>query len=129
MFSHEITQEAMAMTDTRPQFVSAGRTLRMALLLPAAALIFLGSMIQLGMLGYGQLNPRDFWPAAMIFQSAWDLLAANLSATGLSNIFQFWPLLLVVCGLGIMGILYALKPSNNRKPARPVEIRRRISSW
>jgi hypothetical protein len=128
MFSHEITQEAMAMTDTRPQFVSAGRTLRMALLLPAAALIFLGSMIQLGMLGYGQLSPRDFWPATMIFQSAWDLLSANLNASGLSNIFQFWPLLLVVCGLGMMGVLYGLKPAN-RKPARPVEIRRRISSW
>lgn len=113
------------MTDARPQFVSDGRTLRMALLLPAAALIFLGSVFQLGMLGYGQLNPHDLWPAMMIFQSAWDLFASNLNAPGLANIFLFWPLLLVICGLSI---LYALKPAN-RKPARPVEMRRRISSW
>jgi hypothetical protein len=115
MFSHEITQEAMAMTDARPQFVSAGRTLRMALLLPAAALIFLGSVIQLGMLGYGQLHPQDFWPAMMILQSGWDLLASRCNAPELANIFQFWPLLLVIGGLGI---LIALKPAHRKGPRR-----------
>lgn len=102
------------MTDARPQFVSAGPTLRMALLLPAAALIFLGSVFQLGMLGYGQLNPRAFWPVMMIFQSAWDLFAAHCNTPELANISQFWPLLLVVCGFGI---LVALRPTK-RQPVR-----------
>lgn len=113
------------MMDAKPQFVSGGRTLRMALLLPAAALIFLGSVFQLDMLGYGQLNPHDLWPAAMIFQSAWDLLASLFNTPELANIVRFWPLLLVIGGLSI---LYSLKPAN-RKPARTVEIPRRVSSW
>ena len=113
------------MMDAKPQFVSGGRTLRMALLLPAAALIFLGSVFQLGMLGYGQLNPHDLWPAKMIFQSAWDLFASLFNTPELANILRFWPLLLIIGGLSI---LYALKPAN-RKPARTVEIRRRASSW
>ena len=113
------------MTNTRPQLVSGPHILRMALLIPAAALIFLGSVIQLGMLGYGHLNPRDFWPAVMILQSAWDLFSGLFRGPELANIARFWPLLLVVCGLSI---LVALKPSN-RKPARQFEIRRRASSW
>jgi hypothetical protein len=103
------------MRDARPQFVSAGRTLRMTLLLPAAALIFLGSVIQLGMLGYGQLHPQDFWPAMMILQSVWDLFASRCNAPELATIFQFWPLLLVICGLGI---LLALKPAHRKTPRR-----------
>ncbi len=120
MVSHEITQEAMAMmmTDAKPQFVTGGRTLRLALLLPAAALIFLGSMFQLGMLGYGQLNPRDLWPAMMIVQSAWNLLAVHFSVPELANIFQFWPLLLVIGGLGI---LWALLPSKRSAARRDRE--------
>jgi hypothetical protein len=109
MFSSEFTQEAMVMTDAKPQFVSSRPALRVALLLPAAALIFIGSMFQLGMLGYGQLNPRDLWPAVMVVQAAWNLLAAHLNATEMVNVFQYWPLLLVGAGLAI---LLALKPAN-----------------
>jgi hypothetical protein len=101
MFNLQFTQEAMAMTDARPQFVSGRVTLRAALLLPAAALIFIGSVFQLGMLGYGQLNPRDLWPALMLVQSAWNLAAAHLNAPDLAAVSQFWPLLLVVLGLAI----------------------------
>ena len=100
------------MTDARPQLLSGGRNLRLALLLPAAALIFLGSVIQLGVLGYGQLNPHDFWPVMMIFQSAWNLFASCWSGPEWAGISQFWPLLLVVSGLSI---LFLLKPAS-RKP-------------
>ncbi len=97
------------MTDAKPQFVSGRPALRAALLLPAAALIFIGSVFQLGMLGYGHINPRDLWPVVMIFQAAWNLLAAHFNAPELANVGQFWPLLLV--GLGL-AILLALKPAN-----------------
>ena len=113
------------MTDTRFRFLTGGQTLRMALVLPAAALIFLGSVFQLGMLGYGQLNPHEFWPLAMIAQSAWGLFSGLFNAPEFANIARFWPLLLVVCGLSI---LVALKPAA-RKPVRQFEIRRRVSSW
>jgi hypothetical protein len=116
MFNPEFTQEAMVMmTDTKPQFVSGRLTLRAALLLPAAALIFLGSMFQLGMLGYGNLNPRDLWPAMMIVESAWNLLVLHFNAPHLGDLFQFWPLLLVGSGLAI---LLALKPSNRSAAGR-----------
>ena len=108
----------MMMTDAKPQFVTGGRTFRMALLLPAAALIFLGSVFQLGMLGYGQLNPRDLWPAIMIVQSAWNLLAIHFNVPGLANIFEFWPLLLIIIGLGI---LWALLPSKHSAARRDRE--------
>ena len=102
------------MTNARPQLVSAGRTLRMTLLLPAVALIFLGSVFQLGMLGYGQLDPRSLWPVMMVFQSAWNLLTAHSNTPELASIARFWPLLLVVCGLGILA---ALRPAK-RQPVR-----------
>ena len=102
------------MTDTTPRFVSGRPTLRMALLLPALALTFLGSVFQLGMFGYGQVNPRALWPLVMVFQSIWDLFAAGCNTPQLASISQFWPLLLVVCGLGIV---MALKPAK-RQPAR-----------
>lgn len=102
------------MTDAKPQFVSSRPALRTALLLPAAALIFVGSVFQLGMLGYGQLNPRDLWPAVVVIQAAWNLLTAQLNAPELANVGQFWPLLLVLSGLAI---LFALKPAN-RSDAR-----------
>ena len=105
----------MMMTDAKPQFVTGGRTLRMALLLPAAVLIFLGSVFQLGMLGYGQLNPRDLWPAIMIVQSAWNLLAVHFNVPALANIFDFWPLLLIIVGLGILWALLPAKPSAARR--------------
>ncbi len=106
------------MTDAKPQFVSGRLTLRATLLLlPAAALIFLGSMFQLGMLGYGQLNPRDLWPAVMLVESAWNLLVFNFNAPQLGDLFQFWPLLLVGAGLAI---LMALKPANRSAARRRV---------
>jgi hypothetical protein len=114
MFNPEFTQEAMAMTDAKPQFVSGRPFLRAALLLPAAALILIGSVFQLGVLGYGHLNPRDLWPAVMIVQAAWNLLAVHLNAPQLGDFSQFWPLLLIACGLGIV---LALKPTN-RSAAR-----------
>jgi hypothetical protein len=121
MFNPEFTQEAMVMTDAKPQFVSGRLTLRAALLLPAAALVFLGSVFQLGMLGYGRLNPRVLWPALMIVESAWNLVAVHFNAPQLGDLFQFWPLLLVGSGLAI---LLALRPANRsavHRGAREVE--------
>jgi hypothetical protein len=114
MFNPEFMQEAMAMTDTKPQFVSNRPVLRAALLLPAAALIFIGSVFQLGVLGYGHMNPRDLWPAVMVVQAAWNLLAVHLNAPQFGDLSQFWPLLLVALGLAIALVL---KPSN-RSAAR-----------
>jgi hypothetical protein len=115
MFNAEFTQEAMAMTNARPQFVSSRPVLRAALWLPAAALIFLGSMFQLGMLGYGRMDPRDLWPAMMLVQAAWNLVAVHLNVPQLADVSQFWPLLLVALGLALA---LALKPASRPAPRR-----------
>jgi hypothetical protein len=115
MFDFEFTREAMAMTDAKPQLVSNRPILRTVLLLPAAALIFIGSMFQLGMLGYGQPDPRALWPALMIVRSAWGLVAAHINTPELGDVSQFWPLLLVALGLAI---LLALKPKNRDEARR-----------
>jgi hypothetical protein len=109
MFNVQFTEEAIAMTDTRAQFVSGRPIFRAALLLPAAALIFLGSVFQLGMLGYGQLDPRNLWPALMVVRAAWNFSAAQLNVPWLGDVSQFWPLLLV--GAGLLS-LFALRPDN-----------------
>jgi hypothetical protein len=115
MFNPEFTQEAMVMTDAKPQLVSGRLTLRAALLLPAAALIFLGSVFQLGMLGYGRVNPRVLWPALMIVESAWNLVAVHFNPPQLGDLFQYWPLLLVASGLAMM---LALRPVNRSSVRR-----------
>lgn len=103
------------MTDAKPRLVSDRLTLRAMLLLPAAALIFIGSMFQLGMLGYGQLDPRNLWPAVMIVQTAWNLVATHVNAPELADLSRFWPLLLVACGFTV---LLALKPKNQADARR-----------
>jgi hypothetical protein len=115
MFNSEFMQEAMAMTDAKPRLVSDRLTLRAMLLLPAAALIFIGSMFQLGMFGYGQLDPRNLWPALMIVQTAWNLAAAHLNAPEFADLSRFWPLLLVASGFAV---LLALKPNNSADARR-----------
>jgi hypothetical protein len=121
MFSPEFTQEAMAMVDLRPQLISGRPTLRVALLLPAAALIFIGSMFQLGMLGYGQFNPHGLWPAVMILQSVWDLLAAHFNAPEMIDVSQYWPLLLVGCGFAILIALGSGTVPRSRRGVREGE--------
>jgi hypothetical protein len=115
MFNSEFMQEAMVMTDAKPRLVSGRLTLRAMLLLPAAALIFIGSMFQLGMLGYGQLDLRNLWPALMIVQTAWNLVAAHLNAPEFADLSRFWPLLLVASGFAV---LLALKPKNSADAPR-----------
>jgi hypothetical protein len=115
MFKVQFTEEAIAMTDARSQFVSGRPVFRAALLLPAAALIFLGSVFQLGMLGYGQLDPRNLWPALVVFGAAWNYSVAQLNFPWLGGLSQFWPLLLVAAGL--LSLL-ALRPKHRLEVCR-----------
>lgn len=103
------------MTDTKARFVSRRPVFRVVLLMPAAALILLGSVFQLGMLGYGQINPHNLWPALIVAQAAWNLSAAQLNLPWLADVSQFWPLLLVGAGLTV---LLALLPGNRVEACR-----------
>ncbi|HKV05851.1 MAG TPA: hypothetical protein VJO53_12205 [Candidatus Acidoferrales bacterium] len=90
------------MVDAEYRFDSGRSIARGTLVVPAGALIFLGIVFQLAMLGYGHLNTQNLWPAMMVVDSAWNLLAAHMGASGFREIFLFWPMALVAAGLAML---------------------------
>lgn len=97
------------MTDRKPQLVSEASTSRVVALIAAGLLIFVGTVFQLGQLGYGALCAESVWVVQMIGTNLWDLLAVHLDAPSVGQLVEFWPLALV--GLGLT-ILLALRPEN-----------------
>jgi hypothetical protein len=108
MFSIEFRREEMAMTDARPQLVSAPSISRSLALTGASLLIFLGIVFQLGEFICARLSATSYWLVHMIATNIWNLLVLRLNAPGVGDILKFWPLLLVGFGLAI---LLALQPS------------------
>jgi len=87
------------MTAAESQLFSGKSISRAAVALPAGVLIFLGTVIQLGMLGYQHAASANLWPLSMIVQAAWSLVAARLNLSGFALICEFWPSLLVAAGI------------------------------
>jgi hypothetical protein len=98
----EITNEEMAMmTDATPRLVSEISISRVATIMAAIMLIFLGIVFQWGQLGEGQFNVDGFWVIHTIAMNVWNLVAIHLGP-GLMETLRFWPLLLVAFGLAIL---------------------------
>ena len=68
----------------------------------AGLMILLGTVLQLGQLGYDHINAANFWLVSMFAQSIWNLLAMRLNAPAMEEVLRFWPLVLVSAGLGIL---------------------------
>lgn len=90
------------MTDATPRFVSQTPISRVATIMAAITLIFLGIVFQWGQLGEGHFSLDGFWIIHMIATNIWDLIVAHLTVPGLAGIFRFWPLLLVLFGSAIL---------------------------
>jgi hypothetical protein len=103
----ELNYEEMAMTDATPRLASQISVSRVAAIMGAIMLIFLGIVFQWGQLGEGQFSVDGLWIIHMIAMNVWNLIAMHLGRPGLTEILRFWPLLLVALGLAI---LLALKP-------------------
>ncbi|HXQ25382.1 MAG TPA: hypothetical protein VN822_03135 [Candidatus Acidoferrales bacterium] len=101
------------MTAAESQLVSGKSIPRAAVLFPAGALIFLGTVIQLGMLGYEHAASPNLWPVSMIVEAAWNLLAARLNLSGYALICEFWPSLLVAAGIAMLLPLVLNGPSRD----------------
>lgn len=99
------------MTDATPRRVSEISISRVASIMAAIMLIFLGIMFQWGQLGEGQFNVDGFWAIHMIAMNLWNLVAMHLGTAGLMDVLRFWPLMLVAFGFAI---LLALKPGAGR---------------
>jgi len=108
MFSNEITREEMAMTDARPQLVSAPSISRSFAAIAAGLLIFLGVVFQLGEFICSNLSASSYWLIHMIAANIWSMVVLRLNEPEIADVLRFWPLLLVGFGLAI---LLALKPA------------------
>lgn len=71
-----------------------------ATVLAAGLLILLGTVLQLGVLGYNHVRPSDLWIFSVIAGSIWRVLA--MYGPVLAQVARFWPLVLVSAGLGIL---------------------------
>jgi Sec-independent protein secretion pathway component TatC len=98
----ELNNEEMAMTDATPRFVSQISISRVAAIMAAITLIFLGIAFQWGQVGDGQFNVDGLWIIHMIATNIWDLIVVHLTVPGLAGILRFWPLLLVLFGFAIL---------------------------
>jgi len=110
MFTAAYRREEMAMTDARPQLISAPLISRTGAFVAAGLLIFIGVVFQLGEFICGQLSATSHWLIHMIAVNLWDTLILRLNTLGLAPLLRFWPLLLVGFGLAI---LLALQPSRS----------------
>ncbi|HXW56937.1 MAG TPA: hypothetical protein VEJ67_14395 [Candidatus Cybelea sp.] len=68
----------------------------------AGLLILLGTVFQLGELGYGHINADNWWLLSTATQAVWNLLAFDVNGPALGEVLRFWPLVLVSVGLGIL---------------------------
>jgi hypothetical protein len=71
-------------------------------ILAAGVLILLGVAFQLGELGYGHFDPRNYWLFSVFVSGIWNMLALRLNAPGVQDMIQFWPLILVGTGLAVL---------------------------
>ena len=68
----------------------------------AGLLIMVGLVLQLGTLGYGHIQPGNFWIASTVVGSVWSMLIAQLDSPGVQQLATFWPLLLISMGLAML---------------------------
>jgi hypothetical protein len=73
-----------------------------ATLLGAGLLILLGTVLQLGVLGYDHLRPSNLWFFSVFAEGVWNMLAMHVNGPALNQVLRFWPLMLVSAGLGIL---------------------------
>jgi hypothetical protein len=73
-----------------------------SIVLGAGLLIALGIVLQLGVLGYGHVDPSNYWFFSVLTEGVWNLLSMHGAVSSLGQIARFWPLVLVSVGLGIL---------------------------
>lgn len=73
-----------------------------ATVLGAGLLILLGTVLQLGVFGYGHVRPANLWFLSVFAEGIWNMLAAHVNGPALEQVLRFWPLTLVSAGLGIL---------------------------
>lgn len=73
-----------------------------ATVLGAGLLILLGTVLQLGVLGYDHVRPANLWFLSVFAEGVWNMLAAHVNGPALEQVLRFWPLMIVSAGLGIL---------------------------
>jgi hypothetical protein len=102
MSSHSVGIGGRTMASNRPFAMKTRARVSTAGFISAGCLILLGTVVQLGVLGYGPASSHNFWLLSLIAGSVWQMLAAHPIAPALNAQLQFWPMLLVAIGLAIL---------------------------
>jgi hypothetical protein len=102
MSSHSVGIGGRTMASIRPFAMKTRSRVSPAGFISAGFLILLGTVVQLGVLGYGPASSHNFWLLSLIAGSVWQMLAAHPIAPALNAQLQFWPMLLVAIGLAIL---------------------------
>jgi hypothetical protein len=84
--------------------------------LTAGILLSLGVALQLGELGYGPYQPGNRWVISLLANGAWHILKL-MDGTMPKYILQYWPLLLISFGLGILPLAWRGNPGRAHSAA------------
>jgi hypothetical protein len=91
------------MTNANRQFpIEVGVSGTALIAAAAGVLILLGVVFQLGELGYGHFDPRNYWLFSVFVSGIWNMLALRLNAPGVQDMLPYWPLILVGTGLAVL---------------------------
>jgi hypothetical protein len=99
--SKQVPAGESTMTNANRQFPIEAGSNTIVMAAAAIVLILLGIVFQLGELGYGHFDPRNYWLFSVFASGIWNMLALRL-APGVHDMIQFWPLILVGTGLAVL---------------------------
>jgi hypothetical protein len=103
MDTNQVAAGGNTMTNANRQFpIEVGFNGTRITAAAAGVLILLGVVLQLGVLGYGHFDPRNYWLFSVFVSGIWNMLALRLNAPGVQDVLQFWPLILVGSGLAVL---------------------------
>jgi hypothetical protein len=94
-------EETMMVNVDRRDTLGGASISTTSILLAAGLLILLGIVLQLSVLGYGHVNPSNYWFLSVLTEGVWNLVSLHGTGSLLGQIARFWPLVLVSVGLGI----------------------------
>jgi hypothetical protein len=88
------------------------------LMIGSALLIMVGVVFQAGELGVGHFRMDNLWLFSVVASDLWNLLATHIGGPTVTEVLQYWPLILVGLGLSVMLATQENRIQRTRKGAK-----------